>query len=159
MRRHFAEGIGVFALLIFLSLWISSIPYSPLEGDGYTPVDPNVLVANPSIYEDSAISTSITITDSYQIGNDSYFESEEGIVIVFQSGHPSLSSGDRVLLRGISQIQSRSYFVVEEFYVLDTSSSIIRSIPGIIIFLVLFFSVYTFDTKKLEFHTRGDSSA
>ena len=78
----------------------------------------------------------------------------EDIILVFPSsvGHPR--EGDRVMFRGISWIHSNNSVLVHEFYTLDSDSSKIRSILGVLLFLVMFFTVFSINLNRLAFVTR-----
>ena len=80
----------------------------------------------------------------------------EGIILLFPSSVGVPREDDRVMFRGISWIYSNNSVLVHEFYTLDYNSSLIRSIPGILLFLVMFFTVFTIDLNRLAFVTRRD---
>lgn len=85
----------------------------------------------------------------------------EGVTLVFPSDLNSPMVGQRILLRGTSWLHSNGSILVHEFYALDYSSSIIRSIPGIILFIVIFFMIFKVDFNRLAFVSRkgGNESA
>jgi len=155
MRRRFFEALLAIILLVLFSQWMSTIPPSP-SGSGYTSVNPQVLVQNPGLYENHSLTTSVTISNGYFVGNDTYYNSVENLLVVFRFKNPDLSNGDRIQIRGVSLLETNGFFVVEEFHVVDMSSSLIRSFPGIVLFAILFFMVFSFDLQSFQFHVRGD---
>jgi hypothetical protein len=158
MRRFRPELLrGLTVLGIFLAVIVSTellLPY-PIEHARYTPIDIRKIIQNPIPFEGHEISSAAAV--STVITNESFSIAEvaEGVILVFPSsvGHPR--EGDRVMFRGISWIHSNNSVLVHEFYTLDSDSSKIRSIPGILLFLVMFFTVFTIDRNRLAFVTRG----
>ena len=69
---------------------------------------------------------------------------------------PVVKSGDRVIFRGTFYNTS---VVVNEFHILDHESVIIHSIPGIILFVVMFFYVFRIDLRHLAFVPRRKRDA
>ena len=159
MRRFRPEMLRGFTVLgIFLAVIISTellLPY-PIEHARYTSIDIRKIIQNPIPFEGHEISSAATV--STVITNDSFSIAEivEGIILVLPSsvGHPG--EGERVLFRGVSWIYSNNSVLVHEFYTLDYNSSKIRSIPGVLLFLVIFFTVFTIDFDCLAFVTRRD---
>jgi hypothetical protein len=164
MTRLRPELIRGFAFLgIFLVLMLSTnylFPYS-FEQSGYTVVDVRRLHENPLPLEGSAISSSVTVASI--IDHGSYYSSElsDGITLVFPSAMIPPEEGQRILIRGTSWFLTNGSIFIQEYYVLDTGSSIIRSIPGIALFIVLFFMVFRIDFGQLAFTSRkgGDEDA
>ena len=157
MRRFRPELLrGLTVLGIFFIVIISTellLPY-PVERTRYMSIDIRRIIENPVLFEGQEISSAATV--SAVISNESFSIAEvvEGVILVFPSsvGHPIV--GDRVLFRGTSWIHSNNSILVHEFYTLDYNSSLIRSIPGILLFLVMFFTVFTIDLNRLVFVTR-----
>ncbi len=155
IRPDLLRGLAV--LGIFLALVVSTdlfFPYS-FEQAGYTVVDIRRLNENPLFLEGSALSSSATVVSVIDLGSYYSVEVSEGVTLVFPSslGHPE--EGSRILLRGISWLYSNGSILVHEFYALDYSSSIIRSIPGIFLFIVMFFIIFRIDFKRLAFVSRN----
>ena len=157
MRRFRSEllrGLTVFS--IFLAVIISTellLPY-PIEHTRYTSIDIRKIKQNPIPFEGQEISSAATVSATNSNESFSMAEVVEDIILVFHSsvGHPR--EGDRVMFRGISWVHSNNSVLVHEFYTLDSHSSKIRSIPGILLFLVMFFTVFTIDRNRLAFVTR-----
>ncbi len=157
MRRFRPELLkGLTVLCIFFTVIVSTellLPY-PIEHARYTSIDIRKIIQNPIPFEGHEISSAATV--STVITNESFSIAEvaEGVILVFSSsvGHPR--EGDRVMFRGTSWIHLNNSILVHEFYTLDYNSSLIRSIPGILLFLVMFFTVFTIDLNRLAFVTR-----
>ena len=154
MRSELLRGFA--ALTLFLVLIISTdllVPYSVVP-DGYTVVDVRRIAENSLLLEGASISSSATILSVTDHGAFSSALVEGGVTLSFPStiGHPE--SGVRVLFRGVSWLSENGSITVHEFYVLDYSSSLIRSVPGIILFIIMFFLVFTFDFRHIAFIVR-----
>jgi len=150
-RRDLIRGLavlGIFCVLIISTDFL--YPYS-INPDGYTVVGIKTLNENPLPLEGSAISTSATIASVTNHG--SYFSAEvaEGATLVFPNPMIPPEDGQRILVRGTSWLHSNGSIVVHEFYALDSSSSVIRSIPGIVLFIGLFFMIFKVDFHRLAF--------
>ena len=150
--------LGIFIIIIFSTELF--IPY-PIEHTRYTYIGITKLKQNPVLFEGHEISSLTSISAIVNNGTFSFAEAagEDGIILVFHFsiGHPE--EGDSILFRGISWIYSNNSILVHEFYIQDTSSSIIRSIPGILLFIVIFFIVFTIDFDNLAFVTRRRQNA
>jgi hypothetical protein len=70
-----------------------------------------------------------------------------------------LQAGDSILLHGRSLIDSLGYIEVDEIHINDAIGPILRSIPGIIGFVVLFFLIFKIRFQKLAFVPRSESYA
>lgn len=161
LRPELLRGLAV--LGIFFALIVSTdlfFPYS-FEQAGYTVVGIRRLDENPLPLEGSAISSAATVVSVIDQGSYHFAEVLEGVTLVFPAtlGHPE--EGQRILFRGTSWLHSNSSILVHEFYALDYSSSIIRSIPGIVLFIVMFFMIFRVDFNRLTFVSRkgGTESA
>jgi len=138
IRPELKRGIALLGL--FIILMVSSdllFPYS-IQKSQYIAVSIEDIKANPSLFEGESVSTTATIISVSSSGSNFIAQIEEDAYLTFQSPIGSPQEGDRVYVRGISWIQTNDTIIVHEFYVLDYSSSIIRSIPGIILFIALF---------------------
>ena len=156
--RHFRPELlrGLAVLGIFFAVIISTellLPY-PIEHNQYTPIDIRKIIQNPIPFEGQEISSAATVSIVFTDESLSIVEVAEGITLVFPSSVGEPREGDRVLFRGTSWIHSNNSVLVHKFHTLDYNSSLIRSIPGILLFLVLFFTVFTIDLNRLAFVTR-----
>jgi len=157
MRRFRPELLkGLTVLGIFFAVIVTTellLPY-PIEHARYTFIDIRKIKQNPVPFEGQEISSAATVSAVFSNESFSIAEVAEGVILVFPSsvGHPG--EGDRILFRGTSRIHSNNSILVHEFYTLDYNSSLIRSIPGILLFLVMFFTVFTIDLNRLAFLTR-----
>ena len=162
MRRFRPELLrGLTVLAIFFAVIISTellLPY-PIEHARYTSIDIRKIIQNPIPFEGHEISSAVTV--STVITNESFSIADvaEGIILVLPSSVGPPKEGDRVMFRGISWIYSNNTVLVHEFYTLDLNSSLIRSIPGVLLFLVMFFTVFTIDLNRLAFITRRHRNA
>ena len=161
LRPELIRGLAVLGL--FFVLIVSTdlfFPYS-FEPAGYTVVGIRRLNENPLPLEGSAISSSATVVSIINNGSYHIAEVAEGVTLVFPSTMNPPEVGQRILLRGTSWLYSNGSILVHEFYSLDYGSSIIRSIPGIVLFIVMFFMIFKVDFKRLAFVSRkgGTESA
>ena len=159
LRPELLRGLVVLGL--FFALIVTSdllLPYS-LEQSGYTVTDIRRLKEDPLPLEGREISSSATITAVFDNGTFYTADVVEGTTLIFPSsiGHPSV--GESVLFRGTSWIGTNNSILVHEFYALDYSSSLIRSVPGIILFIVMFFIVFKIDLSRLAFVVRRGEDA
>ncbi len=157
MRRFRPELLkGLTVLGIFFAVIVTTellLPY-PIEHTRYTSIDIRKIIQNPVPFEGQEISSAATVSAVFSNESFSIAEAAEGVILVFPSsvGHPIV--GDRVLFRGTSRIHSNNSILVHEFYTLDYNSSLIRSIPGILLFLTMFFMVFTINRDSLAFVIR-----
>ena len=130
-----------------------------MEQAGYTVADIRRIEETPLSLEGREISSSATIVTVSDNGSFYTAWIVEGVTLIFPSavGHPH--NGERVLLRGTSWISTNESILVHEFYVLDYSISLIRSIPGIVLFIVMFFLVFKIDLGRLAFVSRREKHA
>ena len=153
-RPELLRGLAVlgifFAVIIFTELLL---PY-PMKHTRYTHIDIRKVKESPVPFEGQEISSAATV--SAVISNESFSIAEvvEGVLLVFPSSVGVPREADRIMFRGISWIHSNNSVLVHEFYTPDSNSSKIRSIPGILLFLVMFFTVFTIDLDCLTFVTR-----
>ncbi len=161
LRPELIRGLAV--LGIFCVLIVSTdllFPYY-IEPAGYTVVGIKRLNENPLPLEGSAISSSATVISVIDQGSYHSADVAEGVTLVFPSTVDPPEVGQRILFQGTSWLHSNGSILVHEFYALDSSSSIIRSIPGIVLFTVMFFWIFRVDFKRLAFVSRkgGTGSA
>ena len=154
LRPELIRGLAV--LSIFFVLIVSTDMFFPFSVGqaGYTVVDIRRLDENPLPLEGSAISSSATVISVTDHGSYHSAEVSEGVTLVFPSTMTPPVEGQRILFRGTSWLYSNGSILVHEFYALDYSSSIIRSIPGIVLFIVLFFMIFKVDFRRLAFVPR-----
>jgi hypothetical protein len=152
---------GLVVLGIFFAIIVTTdllLPYS-FEQSGYTVVDIRRLQEGPLPLEGREVSSSATITAVFDNGTFYTAEVEEGASLIFPSSIGPPSVGERVLFRGTSWIATNNSILVHEFYALDYNSSLIRSVPGIILFIVMFFIVFKIDLRRLAFVVRRSEDA
>ena len=152
---------GVIVLAIFIAVILSTdilFPY-PIRQSEYQVVDIARLKQDPVLFEGENISSQVRIVSD--LGNGTYIITTKGnnVTLLVPVALGSLKTGDLVYIRGTSRVQTNNSIVVHQFYVLDYNSSLIRSVPGIVIFVILFFSVFTIDFKQLAFVRRNRQSA
>ena len=130
-------------------------PYSIVQ-DGYTVVDVQRIHENPLPLEGHEISSSATVVTVTDNGSFYAARTEDGVLLIFPSGTDYPQNGDRILFRGTSWVSTNGSILVSEFYPLDYNVSLIWSIPGIILFIALFFAIFKIDFNRLAFVKRGD---
>jgi hypothetical protein len=130
-----------------------------MEQAGYTVADIRRIEENPLPLEGREISSIATVVSVLDNGSFYSVPVAEGVTLIFPSaiGHPL--DGQRVLFRGVSWVGTNDSIMVHEFYELDSSSSLIRSVPGIVLFAVLFFIVFRVDFSRLAFVPRRGEDA
>jgi hypothetical protein len=159
VRKELLRGLAVLGL--FFVLIVANdlfFPYS-VEQAGYTVVDIRRLEENPLPLEGQQISSSATINAIFDNGTFFTVTTVEGVRLIFPTtvGHPLVD--ERVLFRGTSWIGTNDSILVHEFYAFDYSSSLIRSAPGIALFVILFFTVFKINLGRLAFVLRGEEHA
>ena len=156
LRPDLLRGLAVFGVFLVLVVVVSYLqPYSIVQ-DGYTVVDVRRIQENPIPLEGHEISSSatvITVTD-----NGSFYAAriEDGIVLIFPLGTDYPRNANRILFRGTSWVSTNGSILVSEFYPLDYNVSLIRSAPGIILFIAMFLAVFKIDFNRLAFVKRRD---
>jgi len=156
VRPELTRGLavlGIFFVLIISTDFLYPYSYNPA---GYTVVGIRRLNENPLPLEGAAISTSATIISVANHGSYFSAETSEGATLIFPSPLISPEAGQRILVRGTSWLYTNGSILVHEFYALDYSSSLIRSIPGIILFVVMFFMIFKIDFGRLAFVARKE---
>lgn len=159
IRSEIAKGIVV--LSVFLALIVAaSYPLSySFAPSGYTHVSIEIVTDEPLPFEGHNISSSAMVTAVSNHGSYLLLATEEGVRLVFSSSTDVPATGDLVLFRGTSYVFSNGTVMIHEFYIMDETSSIIRSVPGIILFVVLFFAVFTVNFGRLAFVVRRFNDA
>jgi hypothetical protein len=159
VRKELLRGLAVLGLF-FVLIVVNDLffPYS-MEQAGYTVVDIRRLEENPLPLEGQQISSSATIIATFDNGTFFTATTVEGARLILPTTVGHFPAGERVLFRGTSWIGTNDSVLVHEFYALDYSSSLIRSAPGIVLFVVLFFTVFRIDLGRLAFVLRRDEDA
>ena len=111
---------------------------------------------NPLPLEGHAISTTATVISVTDTGSYYSVVVSEGATLVLPLNMTPPLGGQRLLVRGTSWLHTNGSIFVHEFYALDYSSSLIRSVPGIVIFVILFFMTFKIDFRKLAFTERKE---
>lgn len=142
------------AFLIFVVGYSALAPIS-MQTTEYAYIDLRSLPDHAADYEGRSISSAATISSVVTNASGSILETEEGVTLAITptQEHPLL--GQRIMFRGTSYLNTNNTVSVHEFYALDYNSSPIRSIPGIIIFVVLFLLVFSIDLRQLAFVRRA----
>jgi len=128
-------------------------PYSIAE-DGYTVVDVQRIQENPLPLEGREISSSATVMAVTNNGSFYAARIEGGLQLIFPSSGDHPENSQLILFRGTSWLSTNGSILVSEFYPLDYSVSLIRSVPGIILFVILFFMIFKIDFNHFAFVER-----
>ena len=156
LRPELIRGVVVFGAFILLIVSVSFFQPYYIAENGYTVVDVQRIRENPSPLEGHLISSSATVLAITNNGSFYSAHIEGGIVLIFPSNGEHPENGQWILFRGTSWLSTNGSILVSEFYPLDYSSSLIRSAPGIILFIILFFMIYKVDFNRLAFVKRRD---
>ena len=159
-RPELMKGLGVLGLFLALTIVTSFLLPYPISYSEYTFVDLNRVTENPAMFDFQNISSKVTVESLLYMRPGTFVFTSEGVTLqirhdAFES--PEILPGDHLYVRGT--FRANQTIIVHEFYRLDYSSSIIRSIPGIIIFIVMFFYVFTIDFKHLAIIPRRRNDA
>lgn len=161
-RPELVRGIAVLILFVALIIPSSILQPYPISFYKYTDVDLRRITQDPPMVADFNITSHATVESLLVMSGASLVFTEVGVTLVVRTDylntHP-LVSGDFIYFRGTLHTEPSLSVNVHEFYVLDRTSSIIRSVPGIILFVVLFFSIFTIDFKHLAFVPRRRKDA
>ena len=159
IRPELVRGVTVLAIFMLVILSTDLLFPYPIRQSEYQVVDIDCLKQDPTLFEGENISSQVRIISD--LGNGTYIITTKGnnVTLLVPVSLGSLKTGDLVYIRGISWIQTNNSIVVHQFYVLDYNSSLIRSVPGIVIFVILFFWVFTIDFRQLAFVRRNRQSA
>ena len=159
MRPELVRGTTV--LVLFIALMVASSilqPYS-LAQSKYVNVDLELVKRNPDLFYGRNITSSATVESMFYLRPNLVVSTAEGVFLQIRQDayeSPVVKSGDRVIFRGTFYNTS---VVVNEFHILDHESVIIHSIPGIILFVVMFFYVFRIDLRHLAFVPRRKRDA
>jgi hypothetical protein len=153
------------ATVLFLLLTCLTSVFLPhqINSNEYQNLDSSVLLASPAAYERCKVSIGVTIVDVDEQSNlqGQLLETTQSFNLFLPKSLGSVTVGDHVSLRGVSYVSSRGYIEITEFYIHDypidgVSRSLLHSIPGILVFVAIFFAVFRFDLGKLRFVSRRD---
>ena len=155
MRRPACEGLLALVLLIVMTSSLGSIYMpSPIE-TAYTRVEARVLSANPSQFEGRRVSLGVTISRSPDpVSGNTTYNVEEGFSIECSEALGHLRVGDAVALRGVCRLETLGVIIVEELHVSDELNPLLRSALGLVLFVVMLFSLFRFDLKRIAFIPR-----
>ena len=159
VRPELIKGFGVLGMFLALIVTTSILLPFPISQSEYTFVDLDRVKENPNTFHERNISSIATVESVFYLRPNSIVTTIEDVFLLIRHevyAPPGLTQGDRIFFRGTFRNNSVS---VHEFYELDYSSSIIRSIPGIILFIVMFFFVFSVDFKRLAFVPRRRRNA
>ncbi|RLI57502.1 MAG: hypothetical protein DRP09_03130 [Candidatus Thorarchaeota archaeon] len=149
LRPDLVRGSGVLVGFLLVVVITSAVMPYPVQTSEYVFVDIRLLAEDPQAFEGHSISSVATVVETSNVGSYVYVDTVEGTRLAIPSSEPIPAVGDRIMFRGVSSLQADSVIFVDEFYALDYSSSLIRSVPGIALFLVLLFMVFKIDWKHL----------
>ena len=155
MRRPACEGLLALVVLIVMTSLLGSIYIpSPVETT-YLRVEAHVLSANPSQFEGRRVSLGVTISRSPDpVSVNTTYDVEEGFSIECSEALGHLRVGDVVALRGVCRLETLGVIIVEELHVSDELNPLLRSALGLVLFVVMLFSLFRFDLKRIAFIPR-----
>ena len=162
VRPELIKGLGALGMFLALIVVTSVLLPFPITQSNYTFVDLSRVEQNPLPFNERNISSRATVVSILVMGGQSFVFTIENVPLQIDTFEAiTLTHGDRIFFRGTLHTHNQSSItvIVHEFYVLDYNSSIIRSIPGIILFIVMFFLVFTIDFKHLAFLPRRSRDA
>jgi hypothetical protein len=148
-------------IVLFLVLVISTdllMPFS-VEQNGYTVIDLRRATEDPLLLDGRNVTSLATVTRwlpaPYYVAL-----TEENVELSYRHVSYQPHVGDRVYFRGTFHVYYYNASLtiisvdVHDFYVIDENSTIIRSVPGIILFIVMFFMIFTIDFRRVAFVLR-----
>ena len=159
MRPELVRGTTV--LVLFIALMVASSilqPYS-LAQSKYVNVDLELVKRNPDLFYGRNITSSATVESMFYLRPNLVVSTAEGVFLQIRQDpyeSPVVKAGDLVIFRGTSYNTS---VVVHEFHILDYRGVIFRSIPGIVLFAVMFLYVFRIDLKHLAIVPRRKRDA
>ena len=161
LRPQLGKGLVVFTCFLLMIIANDILFPDPLILSEYWPVSADRLLQNSQDFEGVKVSFGVVVSEiTDNITEFTYLAStEEGVNLLIPKSLGMLDVGDDILLRGISYLHSAGYIEVIEIYVTDSIGPILKSIPGIISLIILFFLIFTFDFQKLAFVPRSDQNA
>lgn len=154
LRHELVKGISVLAVFFCLIVSVSLVsPYS-ISPSEYTSVDFRMLAERPLLFEGKKVTSSASITEGFRQDSYNMANTTDGVLLVLPSSSIPPEKGDHLVFRGTSWILSNNSIYVQDFHVHQTYSSITRSAPGIVLFIVLFFTLFMIDSDRLAFVVR-----
>ena len=158
-RKELFAGVSAFVVFLVLVVSFSYMFPHSTEQAGYTVISISRLEDDPFPMEGVNISSSATIIQIDDSGTSTVAEIGEDTVLVFAASVGSPGVGDRILLRGVSWVATNGSITVHQFNVIDPNSSLVRSVPGIVVFALLFLVTYTVDGGRMAFVRRSEKGA
>ncbi|MDF1540781.1 MAG: hypothetical protein P1Q69_17930 [Candidatus Thorarchaeota archaeon] len=160
MRRNLLLGFIFMVFLVSTIVINDSLNPNAISFGEFLNVEANAVITEPFNYEGVAISTRIVVADIINYDeNFSLLETVEGLTLLYSISLGNVTNGSEIIIRGISYLASRGYVEVQEVHFLDRSSSLIRSIPGLVVFVIMFFSFFTVNLRKLAIEPRRKNHA
>jgi hypothetical protein len=159
VRPELVKGTTVLVLFITLIVASSILQPYPLTQSKYVSVDLELVKRNPDLFYGRNITSFATVEFVFYLHPNLVVSTAEGVFLQIRQGlyeSPVVKSGDLVIFRGTFYNTS---VVVHEFHILDYRGVILRSIPGVVLFAVMFFCVFGIDLKHLAFVPRGKRDA
>ena len=161
IRTELRNGLIVLVCFLVTIIMADLLLPSQIDLFEYQRINPEELTENPIMYEGELISTYGVITSvNNTIPNSHYYaETEWGLILLIPSSDQQVQVEDRVNIRGTSLLVSNGYFEVTEMHITDQLGLLLRSVPGIIGFIILFFVFFKLDLHGLSFIPRSESDA
>ena len=161
LRPQLGKGLVVFICFLFIILANDMFFPDSFIIPEYRPVSAERLLENPEDFEGVKVSFEVIVLEvTDNITESKYLvKTEENVDLEIQYSLGPVHVGDDVLLRGISYLHAEGYIEVTELYVTDPVGPVIKSIPGIVSLVILFFLVFSFDYQKLAFIPRRNRYA
>ena len=151
LRPELARGTAVLAVFLMFVVGYSALGPITIQTTEYAYINLYSLSETPAAYEGVNISSAATISSVRTNVSGTFLETEEGVLLLLPLSADAPPIGQRIMFRGISNYVSDGVVNVHEVYELDYNSSPIRSIPGILLFVILFSVVFTIDFRQLAF--------
>lgn len=120
------------------------------------------IASSPNKYENLNISTFINIIQISELINQSdsiTLKSENDILYLLISFDGTEFKKSLYAVRGTSMLLSKGYILVLEIQNVEPNLNIIYSAVGLGVFLILFFSQYSFSITKFSFYIRRKKDA
>ncbi|MFW9919813.1 MAG: hypothetical protein ACFFED_09455 [Candidatus Thorarchaeota archaeon] len=159
-HRHIVEASLSVLLLICAGILFYNMPILTPGITSFQEIDECYLAGHPDMFEGARVTIRMKIASLIQ-ENEShlYYISNEGTHLVCSFEIQQLHQGDSVVVRGVSWIVTKGYILVTELKVNDSLVSLRWSIPGVLLFIVLFFRMYRFSRSGMCFLRRDNSNA
>ena len=164
IRPELVKGIAVLGMFLIVIVSVQLLYPYHISDSGYTTVNLEVIKMSPPPVDELNVSSSAVIDSLVIMSGDSFILTIEEVTLQIPTDalyalDQLPASGDLIYFRGTMTNFSAPHVFVHEFNMLDYNSSLIRSIPGIILFIVLFFYVFTIDFRHLAFLPRRSEGA